>query len=161
MADVPSRALSLSQYRAARAGGPNVDRACSPQVAYTGRNSGAVVTLRHYEVTSPEYEQVYDRIMHYDLTAPGVDWMLVEAHTAREAVSIAVKAWLKEPASWSASQKRDALCPFTGVRARLAVCEHGVCWGCGDSEGRTEHPCSVCADMEQRERALEALGDRS
>ncbi len=87
--------------------------------------------LHEYFVTSPDY--TYTEYIEGLYGGPQYtvnDFEQVQARTKREAVSIAVKTWLAEKRygdeNWSQSQRSDGLCPFTGVRAEVAVCEHGV-----------------------------------
>lgn len=97
----------------------------------------------YYEVVTPEYE-VY--AMSYDPPEPaehGADWALVIATSAREAVGIAVKAWVNGESpciydSWLAHysgartycqrQREDGCSPYTGVRAKVMRRGHGFEW---------------------------------
>lgn len=80
--------------------------------------------LRWYEVLTPSFSYV-EPIMD-DGSGPtfdGADWLLVEAHTAREAISRAVHQWLKArrwDGSYCRIQVGDQKSPFTGIKATLA-----------------------------------------
>lgn len=51
---------------------------------------------------------------------------------------------------WVQEQRAGGEPPFRGLSATLALCEHGVCWGCGE-------PCQACASDDDEPRlALEA-----
>lgn len=93
----------------------------------------------YYSIETPEYET---SPMRYDPPEPpehGRDWALVVATSAREAVTVAVKAWLKGETAcvydgprpkWMGDtycerQRQDGCNPFTGVRAQVMRCEHG------------------------------------
>lgn len=96
----------------------------------------------YYEVLTPEYGVLVPILD--DGTGPtewGADWALVVATSAREAVRIAVKAWLRgenacvyDPGPYGVSygyrgycvrQREDGECPWTGVRAQVMRCGHG------------------------------------
>lgn len=86
----------------------------------------------HYEVTSPPMTEFFGGMAPPET---GVCWAMVLAPTAKAAVVLAVK--LPEFRPWVQEARGDHVPPFKGIKARRAVCEHGVCWGCG-----TE--CSAC-----------------
>lgn len=81
---------------------------------------------RHYEVISP-----YRANIHMGYGEPpesGCEWVMVEAHSKREALIKAIKT--PEFKSWVAEMRGDKQPPFKGLEVRLTVCEHGTCWGC-------------------------------
>lgn len=96
----------------------------------------------YYSVVSPEYG-VHMPILD-DGTGPtewGSDWAMVVATSAREAVSICVRAWLKGQnpniyddgpfgpsysyRGYCQRQREDGVSPWTGVRAEIMRCGHG------------------------------------
>ena len=92
---------------------------------------------RHYEVVSPTMTS-YGYMEPPD---PYICWGLYLAPNARTAVVMAVKD--PEFSDWVGEQRISDKPPFQGMKASLAVCEHGVCWGCAEDD---EHPnCAECA----------------
>ena len=94
-----------------------------------------VTETQVYFVTSPEYDCYIDYVPEFGTGPRGTtrDWKEIVATSKREAVSIAVREWLAERRdryalddNWCSTQRADGLCPFTGIRAELAVCGHGV-----------------------------------
>lgn len=96
-------------------------------------------TLKHYEVISPE-------MVDYGYWAeppepPFRGWALVEARNKKDAIRLSVKEpYMQE---WVERARQDGINPFAGLKAELAICEHGVCWGC-EPEGQEEPSCPEC-----------------
>lgn len=95
----------------------------------------ALADLKVYWVETPEYETYLDYFPEFGTGPRGTvrDFLEVQAHTKRQAVSIAVNQWLaagKEKYSYdpyyAVGRKQDGLCPWTGIRAEEAKCSHGV-----------------------------------
>lgn len=101
----------------------------------------ATVEHRHYEVVSPPMTE------YFGGQAPpetGICWAMVEAPTAKRAIALAVKSPEFRP--WVDEARGDHVPPFKGLKAQRAVCDHGVCWGCG-----TE--CEECLRIYDEEMA--------
>jgi len=84
-----------------------------------------------YEVVTPTYTVMEIVIDNMGPTYDIKDWTSVEASSKREAVQIAVREWLNEKclyneANYVQSRKKDGLCPWTGIRAEILKCPHGV-----------------------------------
>lgn len=81
------------------------------------------------------------------------DFVVVTAPTKRAAVIAALKT--VEFEEWRKSSRGDGINPFAGVKAMLARCEHGVCWGCQSTEESSG--CAQCdADIADELARLEA-----
>ena len=80
--------------------------------------------MRHYEVVSPE---MCDYSM-YEPSEPFLCWGLYLARNKRDAIKQAVA----DPAfdEWVREARGDRVPPFKGLKATLAICSHGCCWGC-------------------------------
>ena len=94
---------------------------------------------RHYEVLSPEMSAVQP--VTDDGEGPiefWVEWVCVLATDRRDALKQAIKHTDFQP--WVKEARRDQINPFSGVKARLTLCKHGVCWACNDEL----MPCDVC-----------------
>jgi len=74
-------------------------------------------------------------------------WGVFLASNAKNAAAHAAAS--PEFAEWVQEQRAARRPPFKGLRAELAVCEHGVCWGCADSDERTN--CQSCEEAIQAE----------
>jgi len=96
---------------------------------------------RHYEVISPEmveYHQSWDPPEPPDYYRC---WGLYLAPNAKAAKAMAVKD--PEFREWVTEARVDGVPPFKGLEARRTLCEHGVCWGCGD-QGEDSFGCPEC-----------------
>jgi hypothetical protein len=106
-----------------------------------------VDNLYHYEVLSPEMGAVQpvtddgEGPMEY-----WCDWVMVLATNKRDAMIQAIKH--PDFKEWRQEARDANINPFSGVKATLALCEHGVCWGCADEEGIN---CDECRSGEPRE----------
>jgi hypothetical protein len=107
--------------------------------------------LHEWFVTSPEYTYVEIVCEYGGPSYSTRDWEQVQARTAREAVSIAVKKWLAAPGyedNWCRYQRADGKSPFTGIRAEIARCEHGVEMPLGFSDDFWCDECQARWDAE-------------
>ena len=105
------------------------------------RSRGSVPTRQyHYEVLSPEVEMYGGSWDPPEPPECGRYWALLLAANAREAICAAVK--LPEFKRWVSDARADGVPPWKGLRAQLARCEHGSCWGCWDED--EEPGCPEC-----------------
>jgi hypothetical protein len=84
-----------------------------------------------YSVITPVYSVMEIVIDNMGPTYDVQDWVDVVATSKREAVQIAVRDWLTEnlpyrDKNYVQDRKRDGLCPWTGIRAEIMRCPHGV-----------------------------------
>lgn len=82
--------------------------------------------MRHYVIQSPSY---LDNSGSF-----GPEWATcyVEllASSKRGALIRAIRT--DEFEEWANMQRGDGKSPFQNLMVELAVCGHGVCWGCGN-----------------------------
>ena len=100
--------------------------------------------MRHYQVISPS-------MWYYEWNAPSDDfqcWGYYLAKNAKDAIRQAV-ADKEAFGEWVNEQRASGQPPFKGLKASLCLCPHGVCWGCIDSDGRTN--CPECEKAFQAE----------
>lgn len=104
----------------------------------------------HYIVYTPTYTHYYSL---WSLEPPETvcDVVCVEASTKREAKVIAVREMRKQGLDWVLDQQSDGASPFTGLKADLATCEHGVCWCdlCSSKDSWSE--CKECMLLWEQE----------
>lgn len=100
---------------------------------------------RHYEVVSPEITSY----SQYSPEPPDIFrcWGIFLAKDAKDAIRQAVAS--EEFREWVDEARGDHVPPFKGLRATRCLCEHGVCWGCKDSDERTS--CQQCEEALQAE----------
>ena len=101
--------------------------------------------LHTYCVFSPETQVVEDVIDGYALYGYGCYATEVQAPSKREAIRQAIKA--PEMREWVRDQRSDRKSPFSGLKAELLHCQHGVCfcpdlWDGLDADER----CPQCAE---------------
>ena len=110
---------------------------------------------RHYEVISPEMGRVEP--VTDDGQGPmeyWCDWVCVLAINARDARSQAVKH--PDFKSWVQEARDSDINPFSGVEAKLTLCEHGVCWGCAPEYGDIN--CAECSTQFESENIESVSG---
>lgn len=120
----------------------------------TCKRTGSIpATLRHYEVISPEmveYHQSWDPPEppdHYRC------WGLYLAKNKRDAIKQAAKD--EAFRDWVTEARGDRVPPFKGLVANLTLCEHGICWACGqDEEGLPTCPECLAALSESERKSL-------
>ena len=87
--------------------------------------------MKHYWVTTPEYE--YEEWVDDYLLAdryPVRDYVSIEAKTKREAIKKGVAKLREDKGSyrdyyhWYWDRNTN---PYTGVKAEIATCKHGIC----------------------------------
>lgn len=107
-----------------------------------------------YEVISPEWgEKIPILDDGSGPTEYQCSWQLVRATSKREAISIGVKRWLAEPykrysRNYCQVQKDDGCNPFTGIKASIFACPHGVEWTLEDEP--EEAWCDECRAEEAK-----------
>lgn len=106
--------------------------------------------MKHWYVTTPEYTTYYE----WEPPDTGVDDCFVEAPNRREAIKLGVakmrsteyaRPW-KTYYSWAWDRETN---PYTGVKAKIAECEHGFCW-CGDELPHEEPRPDICPDCDKK-----------
>ena len=85
----------------------------------------------------------------YGPPEPFLCWGLYLARNKRDAIKQAVA----DPAfdEWVREARGDRVPPFKGLKATLAICPHGCCWGC-------DHGCAEC-DREGENWLIETTPD--
>ncbi len=96
-------------------------------------SDGGVV--KHYQVLSPVMEPAYSS---YKPLESFCCFGLYLAKNAKDAIRQAVKD--PEFSEWVKEARGDGHPPFKGLKAELALCSHGKCWGCEED---------VCTECEQ------------
>ena len=102
---------------------------------------------RHYEVVSSEMGAI--EVVTDDGQGPmeyWCDWVLVLATSKRDATKQAIKH--RDFHEWVDEARGAGINPFSGVKATLATCGHGKCWGCptmGDDEWTACEACNALA----------------
>ena len=121
----------------------------------TCNGTGSVPARRYcFEVVSPE--MMTYRGGEIDPPEYGCAWGVFVGKTKREAIVAAIKS--DEFEAHVSEARGDAVNPFSGVKAQLARCQHGVCWNCNYDEDVDSSGCADC-DAEDTKRQLQDAAD--
>ena len=116
--------------------------------------SSCAESKRHYQVVSPE-------MRYYPYNGPPEPFVCFGfylAENAKDAIrqAVADEAFIE----WVTDARADRVPPFKGLKASLARCEHGVCWGCENGDEMTS--CGLCReawDEDQTEWTVQEFDD--